>query len=103
MFILYDKIMLTRAFLILLAMMTGLTAAQAAEAVRPAQNALSVSTSNDAQAYAEVALASKQRHRLYITSFTRLEEYIIQVADTRLREDTYAPMQRTFISDRARL
>lgn len=95
--------MLTRAFLILLAMMTGLTAAQAAEAMRPAQNALSVSTSNDAQACAEVALASKQRHCFHIASFTRSEEYIIQVADKRVRKDTRAPMQRTFISDRARL
>jgi hypothetical protein len=95
--------MLTRAFLILLAMMTGLTAAQAAEAMRPAQNALSVSTPKNAQACAEVALASKQRHRLHIASFTRSTDYIIQVADTSVREDTLAPMQRTFISDRARL
>jgi hypothetical protein len=95
--------MLTRAFLILLAMMTGLTVAQAAEAVRPAQNALSVSTSNDTQVCAEVALASKQRHRLHIATFTRSAEYIVQVADTSVREDTLAPMQRTFISDRARL
>jgi hypothetical protein len=95
--------MLTRAFLILLAMMTGLTAAQAAEAVRPAQNALSVSSSNNVKACAEVALAAKQRHRLQTASFTRSVEHIIQVADTRVKEDTLAPMQRTFISDRARL
>jgi hypothetical protein len=95
--------MLTRAFLILLAMMTGLTAAQAAKAVRPAQNALSVSTPKDAQACAEVALASKQRHRLHIALFARSEEHVIQVADTRLSHDTLAPQQRTFISDRARL
>ena len=97
--------MLTRAFLILLAMMTGLTAAQAAEAMRPAQNALSVSTSNDVQACAEVALASKQLHRLRIASLTLPTEYAyaIQLADTRVREDALAPMQRTFISDRARL
>jgi hypothetical protein len=95
--------MLTRAFLILLAMMTGLSAAQAAEAVRPPQNALSVSTPKNAQACAEVALASKQRHRLHIATFTRSAEYIIQVADTRVVEDTLAPTQRTFISDRARL
>ncbi len=95
--------MLTRAFLILLAMMTGLTAAQAAEAMRPAQNALSVSTSSNVQACAEVALASKQRHRLHIASLARSTEYVIQLADTRVREDALAPMQRTFISDRARL
>jgi len=95
--------MLTRAFLILLAMMTGLTAAQAAEVMRPAQNALSVSTSNDVQACAEVALASKQRHRLHIASLTLSTAYVIQLADTRVREDALAPMPRTFISDRARL
>jgi hypothetical protein len=95
--------MLTRAFLILLAMMTGLTAAQAAEAMRPAQNALSVSSSKDTQACAEVALAAKQRRCLHIISFARSEDYIIQVADVSVREDTLAPMPRTFISDRARL
>jgi hypothetical protein len=95
--------MLTRAFLILLAMMTGLTAAQAAEAMRPAQNALSVSTPKDAQACAEVALASKQRHRLHIASFTQSEDYIIQSTDTSVRDNTRAPTPRTFISDRARL
>ena len=95
--------MLTRAFLILLAMMTGLTAAQAAEAMRPAHNALSVSTSNDVQACAEVALASKQRHRLHIASLTLPTAYVIHVANTIVREDALAPMQRTFISDRARL
>lgn len=95
--------MLTRAFLILLAMMTGLTAAQAAEAICPAQNALSVSTSSNVQVCAEVALASKQRHRLHIVSLTLATEYVIQLADTRVREDALAPMQRTFISDRARL
>jgi hypothetical protein len=95
--------MLTRAFLILLAMMTGLTAAQAAEVMRPAQNALSVSSSNDVKASSEVALASKQRHRLHVASLTRSTECIIQVADTRVREAALAPMQRTFISDRARL
>ncbi len=95
--------MLTRAFLILLAMMTGLTAAQAADAMRPAQNSLSVSTSNDVKACAEVALASKQRHRLHIASLILTTEYVIQVTDMRVREDALAPMQRTFISDRARL
>ena len=95
--------MLTRAFLILLAMMTGLTAAQAAEAMCPSQNALSVSTSKDVQACAEVALASKQRHRLRLASLTLSTDYVIQVADTRVREYALAPMQRTFISDRARL
>ncbi len=95
--------MLTRAFLILLAMMTGLTAAQAAEAMCPAQNALSVSTSNDVQACAEVALATKQRHGLHIASLVLTTEYVIQVADTRVRKDALPPMQRTFISDRARL
>lgn len=95
--------MLTRAFLILLAMMTGLTAAQAAEAMRPAQNALSVSTPKDAQACVEVALASKQRYRLHITSFTRSEEHVVQIADTKVKEDACAPMPRTYISDRARL
>jgi hypothetical protein len=95
--------MLTRAFLILLAMMTGLTAAQAAEAMRPAQNALSVSSSKDAQACAEVALAAKQRRCLHITSFARSEDYIIQVADTSVSDNTLTPLQRTFISDRARL
>jgi hypothetical protein len=103
MFISCDKIMLTRAFLILLAMMTGLTAAQAAEAMRPAQNALSVSASKNAQACAEVALASKQRHRLHIPSFARSEDYALQIIDTSVRDDTRAPMPRTFISDRARL
>ena len=95
--------MLTRAFLILLAMMTGLTAAQAAEAMRPSQNALSVSTPKHVQASAEIALASKQRHRFHIASLTLPTDYVIQLADTRVREDALAPMQRTFISDRARL
>jgi hypothetical protein len=103
MIIRYGNIMLTRAFLILLAMMTGLTAAQAAAAMRPAQNAFSVSISNDAQACAEVALASKLLHRLHTTAFARSEDYILQVADTSVRDDTRAPMPRTFISDRARL
>jgi hypothetical protein len=95
--------MLTRAFLILLAMMTGLTAAQAAEAMRPSQNALSVSSSKHVQACVEVALASKRRHRLHIASLTQPTDYVIQAADTRVREGALAPMQRTFISDRARL
>lgn len=95
--------MLTRAFLILLAMMTGLTAAQAAEAMRPAPNALSVSTSKHAQACAEVALASKRRHRLHIASLTQSTNYVIQAADTIVTKNALAPMQRTFISDRARL
>jgi hypothetical protein len=95
--------MLTRAFLILLAMMTGLTAAQAVEAMSPAQNALSVSTPKDAQTCAEVALAAKQQRCLHIKSFTRSEEHVVQVADARVRDDTLAPLQRTYISDRARL
>jgi uncharacterized membrane protein len=94
--------MLTRAFLILLAMMTGLNAAQAAEVVHPAQNALSVSASRDAKANVEIVLASKQ-HRLKAQSNMRSTHSIAQVADVPKQKDMLEPMPRTFISDRARL
>jgi hypothetical protein len=95
--------MLTRAFLILLAMMTGLNAAQAAEATRPAQNALSVSASHSAKANVEIVLASKQQHRLQAASNIRSVPSIIQAADTAIQKDVLDPMPRTFVSDRARL
>jgi hypothetical protein len=95
--------MLTRAFLILLAMMTGLTAAQAAEAMRPAQNALSVSASHNAKANVEIVLASKQQHRLKAQLNMRSVQSTVQIADVVIQEDVPDPMPRTFISDRARL
>jgi hypothetical protein len=95
--------MLTRAFLILLAMMTGLNAAQAAEATRPAQNPLSVSASHNAKANVEIVLATKQQNRLKAASNMRLVQSIAHVADIKTQQDVLEPMPRTFISDRARL
>ena len=95
--------MLTRAFLILLAMMTGLTAAQAAEATRPAQSALTLTAPCNVQVSAEIALASKQRQRLQVALFAQPARKNVQRVAIKTNRSEAPPSQRTYISDRARL
>lgn len=103
MLICYGLTMLTRAFLILLAMMTGLTAAQAAEATRPAQNAPTLSAPRDVQVSAEIALASKQRQRLQVALFAQPARKTVQRVTIKTNRAETRLSQRTYISDRARL
>lgn len=94
--------MLTRAFLLLLAMMTGLSAAQAAGTVRPICGAPGLSA---AMAHTRVVTAEKaaQRNVCAFASAGRIDQFDTSgVAQFTIRFDGSPIVPRTYRADRAR-
>jgi hypothetical protein len=94
--------MLTRAFLLLLAMMTGLSAAQAEERLRPAQGSVGISMSNAVRAFAAVEkVAEAPASRRFVGAQglqTRRPSDIVTPVPVAIT----APHSTVFRSDRAR-
>ncbi len=91
--------MLTRAILLLLAMMTGLSAAQAEERLRPAQGSVGISRSQGehsnavAEMVADAAVAQQRS--------TETKYRILLATELQDRSSISAPIQTVYRSDRA--
>jgi hypothetical protein len=94
--------MLTRALLLLLAMMTGLSAAQAAENVRPIRGAPSLSAAL-AQVRVVTAELAEKREICVFARFNLIDQFVSAITDTPLPSECEAPIApRTYKADRAR-
>jgi hypothetical protein len=94
--------MITRAFLLLLAMMTGLSAAQAAEAVRPVRDSAGISASVIGQINPDQVRAAKSQNASRFAS--QVEDYVFQpaIVDSLDRIQALPADRVTYRSDRAR-
>ncbi len=94
--------MITRAFLLLLAMMTGLSAAQAAEAVRPVRDSAGISSSVIGQISPEQIRAAKSHNSLSFASHVEDFSFEPVIFDSPDRVQTLPAYPVTYRSDRAR-
>jgi pterin-4a-carbinolamine dehydratase len=96
------EMMITRAFLLLLAMMTGLSAAQAAEAARPVQEASGVSSLIAGQVSPDLVRATKTQISSHIASFSTAFSFVASIDDSVERLAHLPAVSKTYRSDRAR-
>jgi hypothetical protein len=94
--------MFTRAFLILLAMMTGLSAAQAAESVRPAQNTVDVRAAYVRQQTQSLLTAAKRQVSTHAMALAASPVGLASTDDAADRVLRLPHLRCTFLSDRAR-
>ncbi len=94
--------MITRAFLFLLAMLTGFSAAQAAETLRPAQSAIGSAAISSATIAASVSVF--ERRAVVQVSHPQAFSLVATLIDVQSAPsvDQIAPSPRTYRSDRSR-
>ncbi len=94
--------MFTRAFLLLLAMMTGLSVAQAAEVLRPQQIDSGVSISAVGGSRAGATDVDLQKSAVHVADFRAAPKLVLAIADKKQRLLALPAVTRTFRSDRSR-
>ncbi len=94
--------MLTRALLLLLVMMTGLSAAQAAESARPIRGATDLSAAL-AQVRVVTAELAEKRDICAFARFNLIDQSVAAIANVPLPSPCRAPIvPRTYRADRTR-
>lgn len=94
--------MLTRALLLLLVMMTGFSTAQAAETVRPIGSTASLSA---ALAHTRIVTAelAEKRNICHFVCINRIDQFVTETANAGLASTREVPLApRTYLADRAR-